>query len=62
LISSVLGGKMFIFVKMAGNCQNLSPGGPPGAHRRAKVGNDQNRTPGELLGTSWGQLAGKVRK
>ena len=62
LISSVLGGKMFIFVKMAGNGQNLFPGGPPGVHRRAKVGNDQNRIPGELLGTSWGQLPGKVRK
>ena len=97
LISSVLGVKMFIFVKNehfggswgskcsfvlislvlgAGNGQKLFPGGSPGAHRRAKVGNDQNRIPGDLLGpiggqgsemikigflgTSWGQLAGKI--
>ena len=39
LISAVLGGKMCVFVNLAGNGQNLPPGGSSGAHIRAKLGN-----------------------
>ena len=57
LISAVLGGKMCLFVNMAGNGQNLPPGDPPGpisgqSSEINKIG---------VLGISWGHLVGQVR-
>ena len=45
----------------SGNVQNRTSGVPWG-ELACNVANDQNRGPGDLLGTSWGHLAGQARK